>query len=192
MRVEDHERSGAPGVLEDVRELLNSWYIPNDRRVAQDDLGVWATNHTEWQRRFQVLSRPRTQPEVEQLAMTREAVRALVNDDATAFNVLLSSDPPQIDVSREKMRFTTRESLSSDGALMGLVLNAAVDGTLARLRTCQDCGWAFYDTSRNNRRRWCAMNPQSGGRGCGAAAKARDYRQRRHDKPTAQPGQGIG
>ena len=189
MTIEDYERSGAPGALEDVRAVLNSWHIPNDTRLPQDDLGAWATDDDGWQKHFRVLPRPLAETDVEQLATTRDAVRALINDAAEAFNALLATAAPTISVTREQVTFTTHET--SSAALIGLVLNAAVDGSLTRLRTCQDCGWAFYDTSRNNRRRWCAMNPQSDGRGCGAAAKARDYR-RRHNTQPDQAGERVG
>ena len=58
------------------------------------------------------------------------------------------------------------------------VLHAAgllTDAELQRVRQCagDPCGWLFYDTSRNRRRRWCTME------GCGNRAKARRYYQRR-------------
>jgi predicted RNA-binding Zn ribbon-like protein len=45
----------------------------------------------------------------------------------------------------------------------------------SRLRRCANtssCGWLFLDTSKNQRRRWCAMET------CGIADKMRRYRQR--------------
>lgn len=47
---------------------------------------------------------------------------------------------------------------------------------LARVGECSgdNCGWLFFDTSRNHSRRWCTMNE------CGNRAKARrHYRRRR-------------
>jgi predicted RNA-binding Zn ribbon-like protein len=44
----------------------------------------------------------------------------------------------------------------------------------SRLRRCANttcCGWLFLDTSKNQRRRWCAMET------CGIADKMRRYRQ---------------
>jgi predicted RNA-binding Zn ribbon-like protein len=43
---------------------------------------------------------------------------------------------------------------------------------LSRVRMCPgagDCGWLFYDTSRNGRRRWCSME------GCGSRVKMRRH-----------------
>lgn len=51
-----------------------------------------------------------------------------------------------------------------------------------RLRTCanEECRWAFYDTSRTGRRKWCDMAS------CGNRAKARRHRERRGtDRPMA-------
>jgi predicted RNA-binding Zn ribbon-like protein len=47
-------------------------------------------------------------------------------------------------------------------------------GELSRVRMCggEDCGWLFFDTSRNQSRRWCSMED------CGNRAKARRYHQR--------------
>lgn len=48
------------------------------------------------------------------------------------------------------------------------------DSSASRLRRCANttsCGWLFLDTSKNQRRRWCAMDT------CGIADKMRRYRQ---------------
>lgn len=45
-------------------------------------------------------------------------------------------------------------------------------GDLTRVRACpgsDDCGWLFYDDSRNRTRRWCSMD------GCGSRVKMRRY-----------------
>jgi predicted RNA-binding Zn ribbon-like protein len=46
------------------------------------------------------------------------------------------------------------------------------DGDLRRVKECPgagDCGWLFYDTSRNGARRWCSME------GCGSRVKMRRH-----------------
>ena len=65
-----------------------------------------------------------------------------------------------------------------NGALARIASIAAVaqiDGSWARMKACpgSDCGWAFYDHSRNQTGSWCSMAR------CGARAKAREYRQRK-------------
>jgi predicted RNA-binding Zn ribbon-like protein len=64
-----------------------------------------------------------------------------------------------------------------DGALTLIGTIAALaqrDGRWRRLKACpgEDCGWAFYDHSRNQAGSWCSMSV------CGSRAKARDYRRR--------------
>jgi predicted RNA-binding Zn ribbon-like protein len=63
-------------------------------------------------------------------------------------------------------------------AALGLVLafagRAMIDGGFSRLKVCpgEDCGWAFYDHSRNQTGRWCSMSV------CGGRAKARAHYRR--------------
>jgi predicted RNA-binding Zn ribbon-like protein len=50
-----------------------------------------------------------------------------------------------------------------------------LDSDQRRIRECaaDDCGWLFYDTSRNQSRRWCSMQS------CGNRAKVQQFRERR-------------
>lgn len=55
-------------------------------------------------------------------------------------------------------------------------LDLISDSSVSRLRRCantRSCGWLFLDTSKNQRRRWCAMDT------CGTAAKMKRYRRSR-------------
>lgn len=68
-----------------------------------------------------------------------------------------------------------RDGLDQALALIATVVAVAqLDGRWPRLKACGgiDCGWAFYDHSRNQGSSWCAMSV------CGARAKAREYRRR--------------
>ena len=70
-----------------------------------------------------------------------------------------------------------------DGALALIATTAALaqlDGSWIRLKACrgEDCGWAFYDHSRNQAGSWCSMSV------CGSRAKARDYRRRKRRSHT--------
>jgi predicted RNA-binding Zn ribbon-like protein len=58
--------------------------------------------------------------------------------------------------------------------LLAIVARSQLDGTWTRLKACpgDDCGWAFYDYSRNQASGWCSMSI------CGSRAKARAYRRR--------------
>jgi predicted RNA-binding Zn ribbon-like protein len=59
-------------------------------------------------------------------------------------------------------------------AVLAALEAAARDGRLARLRFCQrpECGWCFYDGTKNRSGRWCSSDP------CGDVMKARAYRRR--------------
>jgi predicted RNA-binding Zn ribbon-like protein len=62
------------------------------------------------------------------------------------------------------------------GVILASAAQAMLDGSWSRLKVCpgRDCGWAFYDHSRNRTGRWCSMSV------CGGRAKARSlYRRRR-------------
>jgi predicted RNA-binding Zn ribbon-like protein len=49
-----------------------------------------------------------------------------------------------------------------------------LEGELERVKVCDnpECRWAFYDTTKNRRRRWC--NPAE----CGNVFKVREFRAR--------------
>ena len=70
-----------------------------------------------------------------------------------------------------------RVQLSADDGLLGLLLtvrDAQADGSWSRLKLCAnpDCGWAFYDRSRNQQGAWCSMAT------CGNRLKNRRFRAR--------------
>lgn len=69
-----------------------------------------------------------------------------------------------------------------DGALALIAAAVAVaqlEGRFTHLKACPgpECGWAFYDHSRNQTGAWCSMSV------CGARVKAREYRARRRRSP---------
>lgn len=70
----------------------------------------------------------------------------------------------------------TRRDLHSALALLATIVAVAqLEGRWLRLKACRghDCGWTFYDESRNQSGTWCSMSV------CGSRAKASAYRQRR-------------
>lgn len=74
-----------------------------------------------------------------------------------------------------------------DGALARLAESLARElsqGDVDRLRVCANptCQWAFFDTSRTGRRKWCDMST------CGNRAKAARHRERLKGVPTPLEG----
>jgi hypothetical protein len=61
------------------------------------------------------------------------------------------------------------------GSLLAITARAMLEGSWGRLKACpgRDCGWAFYDRSRNQSSHWCSMKV------CGDREKARAYYRRR-------------
>jgi predicted RNA-binding Zn ribbon-like protein len=60
------------------------------------------------------------------------------------------------------------------GLLLAIAARAQLEGHWTRLKACpgEDCGWAFYDYSRNQASAWCSMAV------CGSRSKAKAYRRR--------------
>jgi predicted RNA-binding Zn ribbon-like protein len=103
-----------------------------------------------------------------------ESARAALNEAAAGAIVALRFTP-------EGPRYLTPADTGLDGALGALLAGAAqamVDGSWTRLKICpgSDCGWAFYDHSRNQGGRWCSMSV------CGGRAKARSHYRRHRDR----------
>lgn len=163
------DAQAAPGRLELVRELLNSWRIPNDTRVPADLFGrTLAGRHGASSR------------EAAAVRALRDDLRACVEapDRAEArLNAWIRRLRVSPVVAKGAVRFDSRGA--TPGRILGIVLAAIADGQWPRLKACPDCRWVFYDHTRNGGKRWCLMNaggPQ--GRACGTIAKVRRYRER--------------
>jgi len=93
---------------------------------------------------------------------------ALLNDE-------LALESPKRHVVLSKEGFTYdwgRDRAALDWMVAPIVQSAAdlvTSDELARVKQCDayDCGWLFFDQSKNRSRRWCDM------KGCGNRAKAR-------------------
>ena len=73
-----------------------------------------------------------------------------------------------------------RDTRGALGLILAVAAQARLDGSFARLKACpgDDCGWAFFDHSRNAAGSWCSMAV------CGGRAKQRAYyRRRRYAAP---------
>jgi predicted RNA-binding Zn ribbon-like protein len=158
----------APGDLEQVRELLNSWLVPNDTRQPIDRFDEYARG-----RRI-----PR--PHHDELRRLRDDLRAIVERGAEAtsnLNRWLARLRVRPTVAAGRVGFD--HAPRAAGEIAATVLRAMSDGLWPRLKACPDCRWVFYDHTRNGAKRWCLMNAgAAGGRGCGTIAKVQRYRER--------------
>ena len=91
----------------------------------------------------------------------------LMPDSAGGLRLSAASGRPWLDVIVE----TVAGSVASD------------DWKRVKLCAAPDCRWAFYDTSRSGRGRWCEMAV------CGNRRKTRAYRERRAER---QDGGAVG
>jgi hypothetical protein len=173
--------SAAPGGLEQVRALLNTWEIPNDTRTAVDRLLDLARDAAAWRTVLPDIPVPVDPADAADLAGVRDRLRDALGQERPAslqslvergWRVRLGRSPDERSVSLVPDRTSTR------AAVLALVLAAIQEGQWHRLRACPDCGWVFYDSSRNARRTWCSMTAEDGARGCGSIAKTRAYRSR--------------
>jgi predicted RNA-binding Zn ribbon-like protein len=67
-----------------------------------------------------------------------------------------------------------------DGAiatLLGIMHEGQLTGDWARLKCCRQCGYAFFDLSKNRSATWCSISI------CGNHSKNRAYYRRRHAPP---------
>jgi predicted RNA-binding Zn ribbon-like protein len=175
-------RAPAPGELALVQAFVNSHYdlvvepgadllaTPagaqrwlNDRRLIADDVSVDEADHA-------------------LVLAIREALRSLARDDGdhaaerlndgargAGVEVRFGGQGPEFVAHRHDVR-------GALGLLLALVARAMLDGTWQRLKVCpgEDCGWMFFDHSRNRSGRWCSMSV------CGGREKAKaHYRRKR-------------
>jgi len=154
--VVNFDDQAAPGDLERVRTLLNTWLIPNDTREPAD--------------RF------RGGTIVREL---RDDLRRVVEGAASADHVL-NTWVRRLDVTPRVAGGVVRfRGNGTAGGLVAIVLAAMSEGTWSRLRACPDCRWVFYDHTRNGSKRWCLMTAGGpSGRSCGSIAKVRAHRER--------------
>jgi len=166
----------APGPLELVRALLNSWQIPNDTRTP-----------TELFDRFIRSTPVASSRERATLQALRDDLRACLErpDESTG---RLNAWIRRLEVAPLVVEGTIRFAASGGvpGRMLAIVLSAVADGRWSRLKACPDCRWVFYDHTRNGGKRWCLMyagGPQ--GRACGTIAKVRRFRERNRGRGRA-------
>lgn len=114
------------------------------------------------------------------LAQLRDALRALVarEDGAQdAFNRVAARVPARVRVEGTTSRLVAPEPGPEQdlaAAVLSALQVALHDGRFDRLRLCEraECGWCYYDGTKNRSGRWCSTDP------CGDVMKARAFRAR--------------
>jgi predicted RNA-binding Zn ribbon-like protein len=177
-------RPPAPGRLAVVQSFINTHY---DLEVDHGaDLFATAEELRRWLTRNRLLDRASTaiaEPDRLRAISVREALRELARANGGATVVATDRLNRAADGAAVNIRFTsggprfepTKPGLG--GALSLILASAAAamfEGSWSRLKICpgDDCGWAFYDHSRNRSGRWCSMSV------CGGRAKVRAHYRR--------------
>jgi predicted RNA-binding Zn ribbon-like protein len=159
----------APPPLRLVQLFLNTWNHETGRELLATpvDVASWFRDQG-----FDVESRPTV---VRRSHRLREGIRELVVAGVVGPGLAESARRAQLTVSFDGPRLVPQAS-GLDGALgaiVAVVYEAMRDGSWARLKTCRNCGWAYWDESKNTSATWCSMQL------CGSRIKVRRYRSRR-------------
>ena len=182
-QVEPGGRAKAPGRLELVQRFVNTHN--HDLPLDWDRIGT-AEKAAGWLRQKRLIAPgdPVSEDEASRLRELREAIRALAvanqggEPDAAAIEVVRAAAHPLRvavdDRGRTALEPAGRGVEGAVATLLGILHEAQLTGRWARLKGCRQCGYAFYDRSKNRSAAWCAMAI------CGNRTKNRAYYRRRH------------
>jgi predicted RNA-binding Zn ribbon-like protein len=188
-------REPAPGRLGLVQAFINSNYDLEFEHGA--DLFATPSSLARWLARSGLGNSRRaslTERDVRRAVAVREGLRALAARNGERESP--GPEPAPLDELNRAARgaaVEVRFSIGGDPLLVpghggvldralavvfAAVAGAMLDGSWSRLKICpgEDCGWAFYDHSRNQSGRWCSMAV------CGGRLKARAYYRRRRER----------
>jgi predicted RNA-binding Zn ribbon-like protein len=186
-QVEPGGRAKAPGRLELLQRFINTYN--HDFPPAWDRLGT-PEKAQAWLRRKRLLAPDDriSAAEAGRLRALREAIRALAvanqggrPDRAATVLVRGASGTAALRIVVDDAGRTALEPERGgvDGAvatLLGILHEAQLTGDWPRLKGCRQCGYAFFDRSKNRSAGWCAMSI------CGNRTKNRAYYRRRRTR----------
>jgi predicted RNA-binding Zn ribbon-like protein len=179
-------RDPAPGQLALVQAFLNTHYDLEAVHGAEvlaspSALRAWLVRHELMSDGAGRL----TARDLQRALAVRESLRSLARANAgdaidevpealEALDTGARGAAVEVRFSAGRPRFAVAQRGGFDaalGVLLAVVAGAMIDGAWSRLKVCPgaECGWAFYDHSRNQSGRWCSMSV------CGGRAKARAH-----------------
>jgi predicted RNA-binding Zn ribbon-like protein len=183
-QIEPGGRPKAPGRLEMLQRFINTYNhdLPRD----WDRLGTRQKAQA-WLRQKGLLDRSTeiSAADAARLRELREAIRSLAisntagRPDATSAEVVRRlSRTARLAVGIDDSGRTVLEAdcPGASGAiatLLGILHDAQLAGQWPRLKGCRQCGYAFFDRSKNRSAAWCSMSI------CGNRTKNRAYYTRR-------------
>jgi predicted RNA-binding Zn ribbon-like protein len=179
--IQPGRRPPAPGDLALVQAFINTHYdlvhVHGAELLATPTaLGAWLLERNLIDGRATIRN-----ADLERALALREALRGLARGERRALarlNDAARGAVTGVAFTGTGPRFVVPAGAGLDGAfgrLLAIVASAMSDGSWTRMKICPgaDCGWAFYDHSRNQTGRWCSMSV------CGGRAKARAHYRRR-------------
>lgn len=95
--------------------------------------------------------------------------------DMSDFNELISHSFSRLKLTHSSTGYAEEWDYPADSfyLISAPILKDAYDlllyGEQSRIRECPNCGWLFYDSSKNGTRRWCSMKT------CGSNVKALNW-----------------
>jgi predicted RNA-binding Zn ribbon-like protein len=182
--IEPGGRPKAPGRLELLQRFINSYN--HDFPREWDRIGTPGSARA-WLRQKRLLApgNPITAVDVTRLCELREALRALAianhgeqSAAAATDTIRRVSGGAQLSVAIDAGGRTVLEPAGRgvDGVvatLLGILHEAQLTGQWSRMKGCRQCGYVFFDRSKNRSAAWCAMSI------CGNRTKNRAYYRRR-------------
>ena len=184
-QVEPGGRPKAPGRLALLQRFINTWNheLPAD----SDRLGTPHRVRT-WLRQKQLITAKTkvSATDAARLREVREVLRSLVlanvtgRQDAASIELLRTALLPAtlvVTIDDDGHTRLQPQRADVDGAiatLVGVLHEAQLTDNWQRLKGCRQCGYAFYDLSKNRSATWCSMSI------CGNRSKNRAYYHRQH------------
>jgi predicted RNA-binding Zn ribbon-like protein len=183
-QIEPGGRPKAPGRLELLQRFINSHN--HDFPAEWDRIGTPERART-WlrQKRLVAPGDRISDLDVARLRELREAMRALALANHGGRSAAAAADlirrvagAAAVSVTIDDDGRTALEPARRgvDGAvatLLGILHEAQLTGQWSRMKGCRQCGYVFFDRSRNRSAAWCAMSI------CGNRTKNRAYHRRR-------------
>jgi predicted RNA-binding Zn ribbon-like protein len=188
-QVEPGGRPKAPGRLELLQRFINSHN--HDLPAEWDRIGT-PERAQAWLREKRLVAAGEriSAADAARLRELREAIRALVVANQGGQPAAAATEVVRRAAGTARLRVAIdaagRTALEPDrrgvdgavATLLGILLEAQLTGQWPRLKGCRQCGYAFFDRSKNRSAAWCAMSI------CGNRTKNRAYRRRRSSTTT--------
>jgi predicted RNA-binding Zn ribbon-like protein len=183
-QIEPGGRPKAPGRLELLQRFINSYN--HDFPPEWDRIGTAERAYAWLQQKRLVAPADRiSDADAARLRELREAMRALALANhggpsaAAATHVIRSVAGTAAlsvaidDAGRTALQPARRGVDGAVATLLGILHEAQLTGQWSRMKGCRQCGYAFFDRSKNRSAAWCAMSI------CGNRTKNRAYYRRR-------------